>query len=86
MELTDQYLLPLDTEFSPPPIDTTGQGLTRRAMCAPGAHVCMCRGLRRVACAGKTIFMSVATYRDENCPTTLTEAFKHVSHSAVRFL
>lgn len=27
----------------------------------------------------ETIFISMATYRDENCPRTITEAFKYVS-------
>jgi hypothetical protein len=30
-------------------------------------------------CAGKTTFLSIASYRDENCPNTITEAFKYVS-------
>lgn len=28
--------------------------------------------------AADEVFISMATYRDENCPTTLTEAFKYV--------
>lgn len=28
--------------------------------------------------AADEVFISMATYRDENCPTTLTEAFKFV--------
>lgn len=32
-------------------------------------------------CTGKTTFLSIASYRDENCPNTITEAFKYVSVS-----
>lgn len=49
--LTQEHVLPLDTEYAPPDVDPSGD----------------------------TTFISMATYRDENCPNTLTEAFKHAN-------
>jgi hypothetical protein len=47
---------------------------TKTQMAAAGSHLMVF-----AVTAGDTVFISVATYRDENCPNTIKEAFQYVS-------
>jgi hypothetical protein len=88
VELTEEHVMPLETDYAPAPVDDDGGwvggwvGLVVGAGLGNGFGPLTGFNLVHVhACSLTTadeVFISMATYRDENCPNTLTEAFKYV--------